>query len=71
MKGSAAAVKMIVLALYMIAGPSSWRTAVEIVGGAGHDVARAMGVVEAGETGVRDWRRGRCAGQTRSRARRR
>src|SRR5665213_1947111 len=48
MKGSAAAVKTMVLALYMIAGPRSWRTAARSL------VVRAMmspvrwGVVEGG-----------------------
>ena len=48
MKGSAAAVKTMVLAMYMIAGPRSMADGVEVVGGAGHDVAGAVGVVVAG-----------------------
>ena len=51
------------------AGPEQHANGVQVVGGARHDVAGARALVEAvGSSGSR-WRRGRCAGRTRSRAR--
>ena len=51
MKGSATAVKTMVLAEYMMAGPRSWRTALRSLVRVRHDVAGAMALEELGWLG--------------------